>query len=348
MSTPQSGPGGSDWFDKPVITPGPAATPSGAASTASLASVPEQASAPQSATAQASAAKADAPQTAAPQVPPSVPADEATGVTAIVQTSDGWPVPGAVLTVTDANGQQVARVGAEVDGRLATKPLPQGNYTAIITAAGFDPAARTALVTGSGSAVLGMITLPRVAGTELPPAGTWTIDPMHSTIYVTARHLGFATVRGRFGEFSGKIEVGNPIEQSRVTALIEAASIDTGNKMRDDHMRSADFLGVDVHPVIQYVGTNLTQVGGEKWRLDGRLTLNGTTRPVALDLTYLGVGPDPWGGTRAAFHAVTDLKRDDFAMNYNPMIRVGVAAVGTTLRVELDIEAVLGDGLPAV
>jgi polyisoprenoid-binding protein YceI len=287
---------------------------------------------------------------AAPLIPPapaSVAPGEPSGVSATVHTSDGWPVAAAVLTVTDATGQQVARVGADSDGRLATKPLPAGTYTAIITAPGFDPTARAALVTSNG-AELGTISLPRVAGAELPAPGMYTIDPMHSAIYVTARHLGFATVRGRFTEFNGKIEVGNPVEESRVTALIDAASIDTGNKMRDDHMRSADFMSVDVHPVIQYVGTGITPLGGEKWRLDGRLTLNGTTRSVALELTYLGVGPDSWGGTRAAFHAVTDLKRDDFAMNYNPMIRAGVAAVGTTLRVEMDIEALQGDSLPSM
>lgn len=286
---------------------------------------------------------------AAPLIPPA-PASELagdpTGVSAIVHTSDGWPVPAAVLTVTDVTGQQVARVGADADGRLATKPLPVGTYTAILTAPGFEPTARAALVTASG-ADLGTVDLARVADAELPPQGVYTIDPVHSAINVTARHLGFATVRGRFTEFSGKIEVGSPVEQSRVTALIEAASIDTGNKMRDDHMRSADFMSVDVHPVIQYVGTSITPLGGEKWRVDGKLTLNGMTRPISLDLTYLGVGPDSWGGLRAAFHAVTDLKREDFAMNFNQMVRAGVAAVGTTLRVELDIEALQGDTLPS-
>jgi polyisoprenoid-binding protein YceI len=286
---------------------------------------------------------------AAPLIPPA-PASELagdpTGVSAIVHTSDGWPVAAAVLTVTDVTGQQVARVGADADGRLATKPLPVGTYTAIVTAPGFEPTARAALVTPSG-ADLGTVELARVADAQLPEPGIYTIDPVHSAINVTARHLGFATVRGRFTEFSGKIEVGTPVEQSRVTALIEAATIDTGNKMRDDHMRSADFMGVDVHPVIQYVGTSITPLGGEKWRVDGKLTLNGMTRPISLDLTYLGVGPDSWGGVRAAFHAVTDLKREDFAMNFNQMIRAGVAAIGTTLRVELDIEALQGDTLPS-
>lgn len=270
------------------------------------------------------------------------------GVTARANTTDGWPVPNAVLTVTDAGGAQVARVAADADGRLATEPLPPANYTAIVTAVGFAPLARTAVVTASGSAGLGVLAMDRVGGTDLPDAGVWTIDPAHSMISVTARHLGIASIRGRFTEFAGSLEVGRPVERSIVTARIEAASIDTGNKMRDDHLRSADFLNVDEHPAIEYRGTGVASLGGERWQLDGELTLNAITRNVPLELTYFGVGPDPWGGTRVAFRAVTDLKRDDFAISYNHMLRAGVGVIGTTLRVEIDVEAVRGDTLPTV
>jgi polyisoprenoid-binding protein YceI len=269
-------------------------------------------------------------------------------VTAQVRTTDGWPVGNAVLTVTDTAGQQVARVSADADGRLTTDPLPAGTYTAILTAPGFGPAARTAMVTASGSAVLGVIELSRALGAELPPAGVWTIDPVHSTIHVTARHMGIASVRGHFGEFAGRIEIGNPVERSTVAAVIQASSIDTGNKMRDDHLRSPDFLNADEHPVIEYLGNGITPVGGEKWVVSGQLTLNAVTKPVDLELDYLGAGPDPWGGIRAAFRAVTDLKREDFAMSYNVMMQAGIAMIGTTVRVELDVEAVQGDGLPAM
>ncbi len=269
------------------------------------------------------------------------------GVTAHVRTTDGWPVPAAVLTVTDSTGQQVTRVSADAEGKVTTEPLTPGTYTAIVTAAGFCPVARTAVVTASGSAALGAIAVTRVGGDDgLPDAGTWTIDPAHSSITVTARHMGIASIRGRFTEWNGKIEVARPVEKSIVVAVIQASSIDTGNKMRDDHLRSADFLGVDQHPHIQYRGTGIVPLGGEKWRLDGELSLNGINRPVSLDLTYLGVGDDPWGGTRAAFHAVTDLKQEDFAITYNQILRAGITAIGTTLRVEIDIEAVRGDTLP--
>ncbi|MGC5412510.1 YceI family protein, partial [Streptomyces sp. DT225] len=85
-----------------------------------------------------------------------------------------------------------------------------------------------------------------------------------------------------------------------------------------------------------------------RWTVHGELTMRGVTRPVDLDLSYLGTGPDPWGGVRAAFSATAELRREDFAMNYNQVVQAGIAAIGTTLRVELDIQAVQGDSLPAV
>lgn len=268
----------------------------------------------------------------------------ASGVSAQARTTDGWPVATAVLTVTDATGQQVARAGADAEGRLATDQLPSGTYTAIITSPGFSPVARTAVVTASGSAPLGSVALTRVGGgPDLPEVGVWSIDPAHSTISVTARHIGIASVRGRFTEFGGQLTVARPVERSTVSAVIQAATIDTGNKMRDDHLRSADFLDVDVHPTIEYRGTGVVAQGGENWRMDGELVLNGVTRPVSMNLEFLGTGPDAWGGMRASFHAVTDLKRDDFAITYNQTLAGGITMIGTTLRVEIDVEAVHGE-----
>jgi polyisoprenoid-binding protein YceI len=277
---------------------------------------------------------------------PGSPSESRRGVSAQARTTDGWPVPSAVLTVTDSGGTQVARAAADEDGRLVTEPLVPGNYTAILTAGGFAPLARTAVVTASGSAVLGVLSLARVGGENLPDPGVWTIDPAHSQISVSARHMGIASVRGRFTEFSGQIGVARPVERSGVTAVIQAASIDTGNKMRDDHLRSADFLNVDENPVIEYRGTSVTSLGAENWRVDGELTLNGITRNIPLELTFFGVGDDPWGGTRAAFRAVTDLKRDDFAISYNQILKAGIGMIGTTLRVEIDVEVVQGESLP--
>lgn len=267
----------------------------------------------------------------------------ATGVTARIRSKDGWAVRNAVLTVTDLAGSQAALAEASDDGLAATAPLPPGTYTAIIMAPGFAPAARTTIVTASGSATLGTITLDRAAGVELPPPGRWTIDPAHSTITITARHMGLASVKGVINEFSGTIDLAELPELSTVQARMQADSIDTGNKMRDDHLRSPDFLDVSTYPLIEYAGIGVSQQGDDRWRVDGELTLRGITRPVQLDLTYQGAGPDPWGGQRAAFRATAELHRKDFAINWNQSVAADVVLVGWVLQVALDIEAVEGD-----
>jgi polyisoprenoid-binding protein YceI len=174
----------------------------------------------------------------------------------------------------------------------------------------------------------------------------WTIDPAHSKVAATAQHLGLSSVQGRFAEFSGRIDVGATAEASSVVAEIDAASITTGNGTRDAHLRSADFLDVEGHPTLTYRSTGLSAAGPDRWTLHGVLTMRGITRPVDLDLTYLGTSPDPWGGLRAAFRAVTELRREDFAMNYNQVVQAGISLIGATLKVELDIQAVQGELAP--
>ena len=272
--------------------------------------------------------------------------DDARGLRGTVRTRDGWAVRHAIVTVTDLAGRQAARIQAGEDGRVAGDPLPAGTYTVIVTALGYQPAASTLIVPSSGAADLGTLTLARAGGADLPPPGPWTIDPVHSSVTAIARHLGLSSVRGRFGSFEGRIEIAGEVERSWVSARIDAASIDTGNKMRDDHLRSADFLNADVHPVIEYTSHGLTATGTDRWTVHGALTLNGHTRPVDLDLTYLGTGPDPWGGVRAAFHATTELRRADFGIRFNQILEAGINAVGESLKVELEIQAAQGETLP--
>ncbi|MEV4805528.1 YceI family protein [Nonomuraea sp. NPDC049421] len=268
------------------------------------------------------------------------------GVHARVRTRDGWAVQHAIVTLTDPAGRQAARAEADAHGAVATDPLAPGTYTAVVTAAGFDPAAQTAIVTGSGLADLGDVVLTRQGGRDLPPPGVWTLDPAHCTIGASAQHLGFSRVHGRFRQFAGRIEIGTTPEASSVAADIAAASIDTGNTTRDDHLRSADFLGVATYPMISYRGSGLTAAGTDRWIVHGMLSLAGTQRPVDLDLTYLGTGRDPWDGLRASFHAETELRREDFAMTYNQIVRAGVQLIGATVKVELDIQAVRGESVP--
>ncbi|WP_040701065.1 YceI family protein [Nocardia vinacea] len=272
-----------------------------------------------------------------------------TGLTARIRTAEGWPVPNAVLTVTDMSGRQIARAVADDTGAAATEALPPGVHTAVLTAPGFQPVARVAQISSEGRCLLGEVNLAPAAGVvELPPPGPWMIDPMHSTVIATARHLGIASIKARFAEVSGRIDIAEPFEQSSGHTEIKAASIDTGIPMRDNHLRSPEFLDVDSYPVITFTSNALRRSGTDTWVMSGELTLHGQRRPVDLDVTYGGFGADPWGGVRAAFHAETLLHRNDFAIDYNAVVRAGVAAIGTTVKIDLDIEVVQGEQLPAM
>ncbi|MFC8129949.1 YceI family protein [Streptomyces sp. NPDC057302] len=269
------------------------------------------------------------------------------GLSARIRTRDGWAVSHAVVTLTDMTGAQVLRAAADGEGAVRdATDLPPGPYTVIVTAVGYAPVASTALVTASGRAEVGNIVLARQGGTELPPPGPWTIDPAHSTVGAVAQHLGITSVHGRFTDFGGRVEIAEDVEKSRVEAVIRSASIDTGNGMRDGHLKSPDFLDVEQYPELVYRSTGLTPAGSDRWTVHGELQMHGVVRPVDLDLSYLGTGADPWGGTRAAFRATAELRREDFAMNYNQVVQAGISAIGTTLRVELDIQAVQGESLP--
>jgi polyisoprenoid-binding protein YceI len=176
--------------------------------------------------------------------------------------------------------------------------------------------------------------------TNLPSAGTWTIDPSHSTVQFSVRHMMVAKVRGRFGTFDGTITVGEEPVVSSVTASIDAASIDTGDPKRDEHLRSADFLDVESHPTLAFASRAVRDNGDGTYAVEGDLTIHGTTRPVELALEYLGAGPDPWGGTRAGFEATTEISRKDFGLEWNVALEAGGFLVGDKVQIQLDIEAV--------
>lgn len=277
-------------------------------------------------------------------------------LTARVGTRDGWAVAHAVVTLTDMNGNQVLRAEGDADGRIRDDtPLAPGWYTLIVTSPGYAPAAVTAIVSAAGRAEVGTVMLARQGGAELPAPGVWTIDPAHSSIGFAAQHLGISSIHGRFNQFEGHIEIApydeqgenlRGIEKSRVEAVIKAGSVDTGNPLRDNHLRSAEFLDIERHPTLIYQSAGLTPTGLDRWTVHGELGLHGYRRRVDLDMTYLGTTPDPWGGLRAAFSATTELRREDFALDYNQIMQKGLGMIGTTLRVDLNIQVVQGDQLP--
>jgi polyisoprenoid-binding protein YceI len=244
------------------------------------------------------------------------------------------------VTLLGADGSQVARAVTGGDGGFALLGVPAGAATMLVAAAAHEPRATSVVAPADGAWRIGEVRLRRQGGSDVPPPGVWAIDVTHSTISARAHHLGLAAVHGRFLDFSGVITVPEDVSRASVQVEIDARSIDTGNAMRDEHLRSADFLDTDRYPTLSFTATGV-QRGADGWVLAGDLTLLATTRPVQLQLSYAGSGPDPWGGTRAAFSATTELHRDDFKMNWNQAVGIGVAVFGTTLKVQIDVEAVL-------
>jgi len=260
-------------------------------------------------------------------------------VTGLLTTPDGWPITGGTLTAVDVTGVQRSRVASGSDGRFVLDGLSAGPYTVIVAAPGHEPMARSVAVGGNTTA-LGVLELARAGGAVLPAPGTWTIDPVHSSIQATALHLGMGRIHGRLRMFSGQVQVADPLENSSVEIVIDPVAVQTDDDMRDDHLRSPDFLDVAVYPEIRWKSEGLRKRDATHWVVDGMLTLKGVSAPVPLQVEYLGTNPDPWGGVRCAFTATADVTRDAFEMSWNQSILAGLLAIGRTLRIEIDIEAV--------
>ena len=173
-------------------------------------------------------------------------------------------------------------------------------------------------------------------------AGPWAIDPVHSEVGFSVRHMMVSKVRGRFSEFTGEIVTGENPADSSVTAEITLSSIITGSEQRDEHIRSADFFEVETYPTMTYRSTGVRADGGDFY-VDGELTLKGVTKSVPLHLELNGFGPDAYGGTRVGFSATTEINRSDFGVNFNgpiPGVPGGVA-VSEKATINLEIEGVL-------
>ena len=171
-------------------------------------------------------------------------------------------------------------------------------------------------------------------------AGAWSIDPVHSEVGFSVRHMMVSKVRGKFKTFTGELVTGeNPLASS-VTAEIDLTSIDTGNAQRDDHIRSADFFEVETYPTMTYASTGIRE-DEDGFVLDGELTLKGVTRSVPLKLELNGFGPDPYGGTRAGFTASTDISRSEFGVDIHMPMDGGGVVIGDKVTIQLEIEAVL-------
>jgi len=173
---------------------------------------------------------------------------------------------------------------------------------------------------------------------------TWQIDPVHSSVELAVKHMMFTTVRGRFKDVKGTIEVDeeNP-DRSIVDVEIAAASIDTGSADRDAHLRSADFLDVENHPTITFRSKRIEgamKKEGDAFRIIGDLTIRGKKMDVTLDAVYEGTGKDPWGGTRAGSRATAKIDRRDWGLQWNQALETGGILVANEVRIEIEVQSV--------
>ncbi len=170
-------------------------------------------------------------------------------------------------------------------------------------------------------------------------ADTYEIDAAHSSVQFAVRHMMISNVRGEFTKLSGKA-VGDPANPTAtvVEATIEAASIDTRNQKRDDHLRNPDFLDVAKFPTITFKSTKVEQAG-EAWKLHGDLTLHGVTKPVVLDVTNVTAPTkDPWGNMRIGATATTKINRQDYGIVFNKTLDGGGVLVGDEITITIDVE----------
>ena len=172
-------------------------------------------------------------------------------------------------------------------------------------------------------------------------ATTWNIDPSHSAIHFSVRHMVVSKTRGRFTKWSGQIsfDPANPAASS-VQVSIDPASVNTEDAQRDGHLRSADFFDVEKYPTATFKSTKVEENGNDKLRIAGDLTVHGVTKPVVLDAVFEGSAKDPWGGERAGFAATTTLDRREFGLGWNKVLEAGGVLVGDKVELTLEIEAV--------
>jgi polyisoprenoid-binding protein YceI len=186
-----------------------------------------------------------------------------------------------------------------------------------------------------------------VGRADVPVAGTWQIDPIHADVTFIGRLFMLTKVRGRFTDITGLIHIAEDVADSRVEVTIGMASVTSGAKERDDHLRSADFFDVDRFPTATFRSDGV-RWDGHRAKVGGRLTIVGVERPVTLEVELLGTTIDPWGGARAIFSAYTEVDREDWGLTWNVALEAGGVLVSKKIRIEIDIEATLLDaGDPA-
>jgi polyisoprenoid-binding protein YceI len=184
-----------------------------------------------------------------------------------------------------------------------------------------------------------MSTVPTTTTTAIP-AGIWAVDPAHSSVEFTVRHLGIANIRGRFRRLDGRLEMPDGSESAKAYGSVEAASIDTGEPQRDDHLRSPDFFDVESYPEITFESTRIEAIDEDEFHVTGNLTMHGVTHPITLHAEVEGVEEDPWGNTRVGIEAQGEITRSDWGMKFNQALGSGNMLVSDKVRINVDVSAI--------
>lgn len=172
-------------------------------------------------------------------------------------------------------------------------------------------------------------------------SGEWVIDPAHSRIGFSVRHAMVTTVRGAFAEYQSRLYFdGRDPARSRAEIVLSTASVDTGVEQRDAHLVGRDFLDAATYPRMRFTSTAVQPVGTDVYRMTGDLTIKNTTRPVVLELTYIGHVTDPFGYQRVGFDGTTTINRSDWGLTYNTRLAEGGAMVSEKVRLQFDIAAI--------
>ena len=175
----------------------------------------------------------------------------------------------------------------------------------------------------------------------LANADTWQIDPMHSNVEFTVRHMMISNVKGQFQKTSGTITVnGNDPATAKIDATIDASSIDTRVEKRDMHLKSPDFLDVAKYPTITFKSTKVEADGPGKLKVTGDLTLHGVTKPVVLEVETSGPPINVMGNMRAGASATTKINRSEFGLTWNKVLESGGVMVGDEVAISIDVEAI--------
>jgi polyisoprenoid-binding protein YceI len=180
----------------------------------------------------------------------------------------------------------------------------------------------------------------QLATVDIPATGKWVIDPGHAEIAFIGRHFGITKIRGRFTGVEGTVQIAEDPNNSTVAVELAMDSVSSGDKTRDEHLRSPDFFDVSQFPTATFRST-LVAIKGASGTMTGDLTMKSTTRPVTLDVSFEGAATDPWGGQRAVFHATGSLNREDWGLTWNMVLEAGGLLVSKEIRLEIDVELIL-------